>query len=65
MTIEPMKITGILPSGFAARVGSSGGEASRVRSRSTFDKASAVISSTKLEITKGNLASCFASTTPR
>jgi hypothetical protein len=63
MTIAAMKITGTAPSGFAGAARLAG--AGSATPRSTWDSASAVISSTTLESTNGSRASCLTSTTPR
>ena len=57
MTIEAMKNIGTWPSGFAGAAGLFATGGACARSRSTFDSASAVISSTTPEITNGSRAS--------
>ena len=59
-----MKITGMVPNGFAAAAGFADA-ASSATVRSTFDSARVTIRSTTLEITKGRRASTSRSTTPR
>ena len=63
MTIEAMKNIGTALSGFAGTAGFAAG--SSTMSRSTFDSASVVSSSTTPEMTKGNRGSSLRRTTPR
>ena len=57
MTIEAMKNVGTWPSDFAGAAGGFAAGGACARSRSTFDRASVVISSTAPEITKGSRGS--------